>query len=265
MRRVILCLLVGLSALAQPTRTIQRELLQVPSRPEVIQRALLLTEGPAPKAVVLMFPGGEGVIGLERRSMADVLTARGNFLVRSAERFQGPDLAVVLVDRPSDQPYGMRDSFRVGEEHAADVKALIAKLRTRYPGLKVFLVGTSRGTVSAAYAGQALGPLVDGVVLTSSVFRDGGGQLGLSFFKWDRVKTPLLLVHHAEDGCPICPYGAALKLASRFPLITVRGGLPRESDECNALSAHGYLGREEPVAQAIRAWILGQPFPKEID
>ena len=58
---------------------------------------------------------------------------------------------------------------------------------------------------------------------------------------------------------------AAERLSAQFPLITVRGGLPRESDECGALSNHGYLGREEPTARAIRAWILGQPFPREIN
>ena len=126
------------------------------------------------------------------------------------------------------------------------------------------LVGTSRGTVSAAYVAQELGSAVDGVVLSSSVFRASGNNLGLSLFRFERLKTPLLLVHHAEDGCPSCPYGQARKLADKVPLITVRGSIEPESGPCDPLANHGFFGREAAVVQAIRNWILGLPFEREI-
>ena len=49
----------------------------------------------------------------------------------------------------------MSDTFRAGA-HAADVRAVVAEVKRRYPGLPVFIVGTSRGTVSAAHLAAAL-------------------------------------------------------------------------------------------------------------
>jgi pimeloyl-ACP methyl ester carboxylesterase len=258
-------LLAHLGAQAPPgPRAIQRELLRIPTRPKVIQPCLLLTESAAPKAVALMFPGGAGTQRLLERSPEAVLGSRGNFLVRSAEQFLSPDLAVAILDCPSDRATGMEDEFRASADHAADVRALIASLRARFKGVRIFLVGTSRGTVSAAYAAQALGPEVAGVVLTSSVFNANKRYIGLSLFRFEQLKAPLLFVHHAEDGCPVCPYGQALKLASRAALITVRGSIEPESGPCDPLSNHGYFGREAQVSAAIRNWILGQPFEKDI-
>ena len=60
------------------------------------------------------------------------------------------------------------------------------------------------------------------------------------------------------------PYGGARRLSGQFPLISVAGGDPPRSGPCEALSYHGYLGREEPVVEAISAWILGKAFPSDI-
>jgi hypothetical protein len=73
-----------------------------------------------------------------------------------------------------------------------------------------------------------------------------------------------LLVHHAEDGCPICPYPLARSLAENRPFVTVRGGSPPKSDPCGPLAAPGYLGREAETAAAIRDRILERPVPKEV-
>jgi len=261
-------LLLAMPLLAQvPTpasRPILREVLRVPTRPGVIQPCLLLTESKAPRAVALMFPGGNGTQRLDQRPLEEVLGPTGNFLVRSAERFLSPELAVAILDCPSDRTTGMDDGFRASAEHARDVSTLLTVLRNRFSGVAIFLVGISRGTVSAAYMAQALGSAVDGVVLSSSVFLANKRQLGLSGFRFQELTAPLLFVHHAEDGCPVCPYGRAEALADKANLITVRGGIAPESGPCDPLSNHGYFGREAQVAAAIRAWILGQPFPREI-
>jgi pimeloyl-ACP methyl ester carboxylesterase len=245
-------------------RPIRRELLRVPTRPGVVQPCLLVTEGSAPVAVAVMLPGGQGLLGLERRSLEQVFRPEGNFLVRSTDLFLSPELAVVLVDAPSDAAAGMDDAFRSGESHAADLQALVAVLRARFPGARVFLVGTSRGTVSAAYAGVALGKAIDGVVLTSSVFLGNHRNSGLSGFRFEGLKVPFLVVHHAEDGCHVCPYAQAVRHAAPGALITVRGGREPETGPCDPLSNHGYFGREAPVAQAIRAWILGRPLIADV-
>ncbi len=74
----------------------------------------------------------------------------------------------------------------------------------------------------------------------------------------------MLLVHHRDDGCRSSPYSGAERLAKKFPLVSVSGGDPPQSEPCEAMSQHGYLGREAPTAQAIRNWMLGREFAREI-
>jgi pimeloyl-ACP methyl ester carboxylesterase len=155
----------------------------------------------------------------------------------------------------------MDDAFRTGKAHAQDVASVVADLRRRFPGVKVFLVGTSRGTISAAHLGRSLGGAVDGVVLTSTVL-SGGGLLGFDF---TTIQAPLLFVHHAFDRCRLCPYAAASELGTKYPLITVKGGRAAQSDECEPLSAHGYFGREAETVSAIKGWMLGRPYAKVVE
>jgi hypothetical protein len=234
------------------------EIVALPTRGEVRQPFLLMGQaGARPAAVAVMFLGGNGVLGLP----ADIsrLSFGPNFLVRTAELFRSSELAVALLDVPTDHTGGIDDEFRRSPAHHQDVAAVIGELRRRHPGTKVILVGTSRGTVSAAYLGVSLGRSVDGLVLASSVFAPGGGGPGLAGFDFGAIPAPLLLVHHERDQCPLCPYPLARALA-QFPLVTVRGGWPARSRECGPLSAHGYYGQEPGTVAAIRSWILGRPF-----
>ncbi len=43
----------------------------------------------------------------------------------------------------------------------------------------------------------------------------------------------------------------------RKELIAVSGGSPPQSDPCEALSRHGYIGSKEEVVGKIAAWIKG--------
>jgi pimeloyl-ACP methyl ester carboxylesterase len=210
----------------------------------------------------VLFSGSAGKVDLERE------TARtrpgGNFLVRSRALFAQQGVAAAVMDAPSDQPTGMQDTFRLGEAHTEDIGKVVADLKKRFPGLPVFLVGTSRGTISAAAAGRRLGKEVNGVVLTATLFLASGRQPGLSGFDFATVPVPLLFAHHTEDGCTYTPYSSAKGLSDRFPLISVSGGLPPQSDPCEAMSPHGFIGKEAETVKAIAQWMLKQPFPKEI-
>lgn len=73
------------------------------------------------------------------------------------------------------------------------------------------------------------------------------------------LKVPVLLVHHRDDACRSTPYVEAHHLSKRFPLVSVKGGLPPQSDPCQAMSAHGFLGKEAETVDAIAGWMLGTP------
>jgi pimeloyl-ACP methyl ester carboxylesterase len=249
-----LLLFVSLSAHAQSSRVTD-----IATRSGVKQRVLLVLP-PAPKATVVLFPGGHG--GLQLFDNGTMKSGNGNFLVRSRQMFVDQGLAVAVVDAPSDRqtPPFFR-GFRSTAEHAADTKAVIAWLRENIKG-PVWLVGTSRGTQSAAYAATVLegaqGP--DGIVLTSSVLTDTKEE-PVPAMALEKIRIPVLVVHHEKDVCPICSYkdiGLITNKLTNTPkkeLLTIAGGESR-GEPCEAWAHHGYNGVEREVVQKISAWIL---------
>jgi predicted esterase len=265
LRALLLPLLLAVPGPSQPPEA-GEQVVVLQSRAGARQAYLLRVAPPGtPRAVALLFPGGSGLLRLPTDGSQAQLNPRGNFLVRTRQVLCDAEVAVAVVDAPSDQSGGMDDGFRAGPKHRQDIAALLADLRGRFPGARLFLVGTSRGTVSAAHLGADLAVPLGGVVLTSSVFLGSRREPGLGTFDFRTVKAPLLFVHHADDDCPSCPYSAAARQGQRYPLITVRGGAPPESGPCDPLAHHGYFGKEAPVIAAIRDWMLGRPFPARID
>ena len=244
-----------------------QELVTLPTRDGVTQSFLLTVPATGtPAAAAVLFAGSEGRIRL-RSEKGSIRFNEGNFLVRSRQWFVDGGVVTAVVDTPSDQPQGMADWFRLGDKHAADIARVVAELKTRFPGIPVFLVGTSRGSVSAAATGRTLGDAVSGVVLTSSVTVAARSGPGLSGFDYATIKAPVLLMHHTEDACAYTPYRDArgIAQAQRYPLISVTGGNPATSDPCEAFSAHGFLGKEPETVEAMVNWMLKKPYRSTID
>jgi len=216
------------------------------------------------------YPGSGGLIGL-RREQERIKFSAGNFLVRSRGEFTKRGVIAAVVEAPSDQQrnWGMTDEFRLGKEHFTDISMVVADLIKRFPTLPVFLVGTSRGSVSAAALSARFGGELSGAVLTASMFRQSGRQSkepgpGLSRFDFSTIKVRLLFVHHVSDHCAVTPYGDAARFAEAHSLITVFGGSSPQSDPCDAFSAHGFFGKEsEAIAETVN-WMLKKPFREEI-
>jgi pimeloyl-ACP methyl ester carboxylesterase len=236
-RLTFMLLLLPLTAAAE-------ERIDLPTRPDVIQPIYVATVA-HPAATILLFPGGLGIIQQSPR----------NFLIRAVPGFAALGLSVAVLDTPSDQPNGMNDYFRMSAEHATDVTAVIATMRQR-AAVPVWLVGTSRGTISVASLAVRLGPAqIAGVVLTSTVWRMAIPQIRL-----EDIRVPTLIVHNRNDGCVGSPFELAapglerLHAAPVKELIAVSGGLQR-SAPCEAMSPHGYFGIEDQVIPPIAAWI----------
>jgi pimeloyl-ACP methyl ester carboxylesterase len=210
-----------------------------------------------PKRILLLFPGGDGVMQIKQKAGGTWFKLLGNYLIRIRARFVDADDIAVSIDMPSDQYCCANDRFRLNEQHAADVGAIIAALAARFPGAEFYLVGTSKGTVSAAALGARLGPTVAGVVLTSTVTRETRKGDGLSRFDFGTLKVPVLFVHHKSDSCHVTPYYAVESIAREyhFPLVTVTGSEGAHGDDCQAYSYHGYAGRENQVAAAVMQWV----------
>ncbi len=240
------------------------EIVTLKTRGDARQSFLLATRrGAQPKVVALMFPGGAGLIGLP--ADANQLTRGSMFVMRTRDLFRDRETAVAVIDAPSDHQGGLDDDFRSGREHAQDIAAVVEDLKRRFPSARLFLVGTSRGTVSVAHLGRALGLAVDGVVLASTVFSGSRRDAGLRDFDFRTIGVPLLFVHHEKDGCWACPYAAVRELGKVYPLITVKGGSPAQSGECEPLSAHGYFGKEVETVAAVKNWMLRRAYPRLVE
>ena len=246
-----------------------QEMVTQPTRPGVTQSFFITNLGDNPQAIAILFPGSGGLIRL-RQEKDQIKFGQNNFLVRSRDEFVKRGVVTIIVDAPSGhQSGGMSDDFRLGADHFTDVSAVVADLGKRFPGLPLFLVGTSRGTISAAALGARFGSGLSGVVLTSTMFRAAGARSnepgpGLSRFDFATIKVPVLFVHHVSDQCGVTPYGDATRLADKYPLISVFGGRAPESGPCDPFSAHGYFGKESETIEEIVNWMMKKPFRQEV-
>jgi hypothetical protein len=121
------------------------------------------------------------------------------------------------------------------------------------------------GTISAANAAARLkigGP--DGLVMTSSIVVQSRSVAPVqAVVALDQIAQPTLFLHNKDDACPLCDFGsvagvmARLARAPKKELIAVSGGAPPQSDPCEALSRHGYIGIEDEVVGDIARWIKG--------
>jgi len=202
-----------------------------------------------PKASVILFAGGPGVVN----------GGNNNFLVRTRSSYPPQGIAVATIDAPSDHTSGMNPDFRASAEHGQDIAAVVAFLKSKSPA-PVWLIGTSRGSISAANGAARIGaPQIAGVVLTSSVWTGG-----MSYIPLDRIAVPTLIVHNRDDACPEAPFIGAQQALPKFTnahpveLIAVSGGVSK-SDRCQALAPHGYYQIEDQVIPPIIAWIKAHP------
>ena len=258
MNAKLLCLVV-LAALAPAAfGQASQKVVDLPSRPGVSERMLVLSP-PTPKAAVVLLAGGHG--GLQMFANGSMKWGEGNFLVRTRQMFADQGLLVVVLDAPSDrQSAPFLGGFRQTAEHAADLKSVIAWLRESAK-VPVWLVGTSRGTQSAAFVATQLGGLdgPDGLVLTSTILSDDRGR-PVPAMPLDRLRIPVLVVHHEQDGCAHCAFAdlpalmAKLDKAPKKELLAFKGGTTR-GDPCEAFAYHGFNGLERDVVQQIAAWI----------
>jgi dienelactone hydrolase len=255
-QRVASVAMLTLVLLVSPA--LAQKVVDIPTRSAVTQRMVVIA--PAnPRAAVVLFAGGHG--GLQISASGAFKGGDGNFLVRTRQLFADQGLLVAVVDSPSDRqspPY--LGGFRQKPEHAADIKAVIAWVReqSRVP---VWLVGTSRGTQSVAYAATELlgtdGP--DGIVLSSTILADDNSR-AVPAMPLRKIRIPVLVVHHEQDGCAHCAFADVpllvekLAHSPRKEVLSFKGGQSK-GDPCEAMAYHGFNGLEREVVQKMAAWI----------
>jgi pimeloyl-ACP methyl ester carboxylesterase len=251
-------LIVAAIAVLATTPTLAAERFEtIPTRPGVTQGFYIVEPATKPWAVALLYVGGDGNMKLDAQGPTDL---KGNFLLRIANQLKGAGILLVYPDVPSDLQSGMGNR-RNDESHAADAAAIVAWIRTRSTA-PIFVVGTSRGTVSAANIGahSAEGSLA-GVVLTSSITRVSKQLGAVDSAALSAIRVPTLVVHNREDACNVTVPSDiphlfdALKAAPKKDLVWMSGGVPPKSGPCDGRSAHGYFGIERETASTMIDWM----------
>lgn len=209
---------------------------------------------PQATATVILLPGGDAGTG----KIVNGKPGSGNFLSRSRAEFFAENLHVIVVYRASDLT-GLDYGYRISKEHVAELAKVIAYAKQNF-AKPIWLVGTSRGTVSGTAAAIALGESeVQGLVLTASVTSKKTGAVASQNIA--SLKMPTLVVHHQKDACKICvPYEASritadLKSAPVKKFIMIEGGSDPEGDPCEARHWHGFINYEKQTVKIIADWI----------
>lgn len=250
MTRIIAALFVLLYAVATPAAG---KLINIDTRPGVSVSVYYMKRDAA-KALVVLLPGGAGGIGYK-----DGQLTSDNFLVRSRNYFAENGFNVAVVGKPSDQNE-LTYEFRASARHLEDLRHVADYLK-RDAGLPVWLIGTSRGTISATAAAISFGDQqLAGIVLTASVTsRKKTGAVPAQ--KLEAIRIPVLVLHHERDACVICKpedVSSIIRGLSGAPVkkqIMVNGGANPRGDPCEALHWHGFIGMEKEAVALISAWI----------
>ena len=209
------------------------------------------------QATVVLLPGGAGGIG---RIGPQGWPDGANFLVRGAPLFAAQGLNIAVMARPTDMS-DMDYPFRVSAAHIDDIRKVVQQAKERW-NAPVWLVGTSRGTVSGTAAVIAMRDegLIAGLVLTSSVTapRVTGAVSGQAL---EKITVPVLVVHHTQDACKICIPSQAKTIEPKLSAspvhatLMLEGGDNPTGDPCEALHYHGFIGMEAQAVQQIADWI----------
>jgi hypothetical protein len=213
----------------------------VASRPEAV-------------ATLILLPGGDGGSG----EIIDGQPTSNNFLSRSRNLFASENFNVLVIYRATDLS-GLDFGYRISKQHVAEIDKVIT-YATREFAKPVWLIGTSRGTVSATAAVIASGEgAVQGLVLSSSVTSKRTGALATQDIA--SIKVPTLVVHHKNDACKICVPNEAsrlidgLKSAPVKKFVLIQGGSDPQGNPCGAKHWHGYINYEKETVKIITDWI----------
>src|SRR5258705_3573934 len=186
-------------------------------------RAVLIKPN-APRASVILMPGGDGRIGAGDHG--DIHALAFNQLVRTRRAYAARGLAVLVVDAGT--------PLDAAGQYMAAIKRAVTVIRT------------SRGTLRAAER-IARRARPDALVLTSGFLScdAGSGQNVMSILGSPASLPRTLVIHHSQDSCrETLPAGVEPFVkwsAGRARVRWVSGGVS-EGDPCEARAYHGFNG-----------------------
>lgn len=224
------------------------QLLELPHAGEVPTKTFLI-ETAKPKAVVLLFIGGDGLLDLK----PDGSTTKENPLNRSAGLWQSYGINSVLVDSPFDLGDARRGNIRGKSEHLARVESTVKYYKNKF-NVPVWIFGHSMGTVTAIqFANQSeRSSAVSGIIIAGTHI---GENLSANFSK------PVMAIHHQKEACAATPITASESIIkgrgkeTKSELVMIDGG-ENVGKACMGLAYHGFNKVEDQMVSAAARFIL---------
>jgi hypothetical protein len=219
-----------------------------------------------PKKLIVIVSGHPGVTRPRINGQGKITTRQnGNFLVRSRHHLISDQVITLLLDCRSDFDSMCPDHYQVSAERAQDIDDLVREVKKQFPSIEqIWALSTSRGVLTTAGLLKHAQGAYAGIIHTAGTYNKVIEQ-GLNFGPF---KTPQYIFHHRQDPCPITLHKDAVMLSRSWGvvLVTVDGGSGFKGDPCQAFTQHGFAGREEKVAVAIRQLVeTGAITQTEID
>jgi hypothetical protein len=187
----------------------------------------LLNKPAAPRASLILIPGGHGVLGVRPDGSFSGLA--GNQLVRTRKAYLAHGVATLTIDR------------------GVDVAAAVAYMRK--VASPVIVAGTSRGTLRVA---DALPARPNGIVLTAGFLSEVRSRIGSA-----AALPRTLIVHHRLDGCHFTPPSAVAPFKAwgggKVSVAWMEGGRDT-GNPCQARAYHGFNGLDARVVAVIASF-----------
>jgi hypothetical protein len=224
---------------------------------------------------LVLLPGGGGV--LDFASDGCNTKQPTSSATRTRKLFHEGGFVTALVDAPSDwRGVDGLGGFRIHPSHAEDIGKVIADVRAR-TNLPVWLLGTSRGSISAVNAAARVkgSQAPDGLVLTSPVTsgRQGGRKAWVEQTVFSvplgAITMPVLVVVHAADKCIRTPPNLAGGIeprmkSTRAQTVTMSGGPGYKGgvsvEACEGTAPHGFVAQDSELVAGITRFIRGERF-----
>jgi poly(3-hydroxybutyrate) depolymerase len=254
-------LLSATAAHAQITDALIEVALERKQSGEPVQLRAILGKPAAPADTALLIYRGVPGYALIK-STGDKQRNLPAFIRVNQRLFSEAGIALVVMDCPTDQwgPPGVlgtncHDDYRSSRTHADDVRTIIARLKGEHGIAKIFVLGHSQGSISSRWLAVHLGNEIDGSIHSASVNVPNklGHYSSVGRIPYAAIRTPVLHIHHQDDGCRGTPYAMVQRYAGAN-LTTVRGGVA-EGDPCGGGHLHSFQGREEAASKAVIEWI----------
>ena len=232
---------------------VSAQVFDVPYKDDPPTRTLLIPAQKA-KAVVLLFPGGGGMLRLKDDGSSN------NFhtFVRSKDLWAQYGIDAVLVDTPYDLGNGRAHSRSIRDHQQRILNVLnYYKQKLKLP---IWIFGHSMGTVSVTEfvnGGKEQAELVSGVIIAGT-FRSASID--------SDVNMPVQAIHHVDDACASTPFSSSESIINSRPsgsisqLVSIEGGVS-EGDVCGSKAYHGFNENEPEFIKAAAQFILKNSAP----